>query len=133
MTSGIRREERRRRIRFQVKHPAFVFNAINVGRIVDISMGGLAFTYNGRETWPQQLVELDLLIDEEAFLNRVPVRVVSDFVISEEPRRHLITRQCGVQFGRLTPEQVRLLANFISLNQEERPLREPFSVHLGYD
>jgi hypothetical protein len=127
--------ERRKQARFQVKNPAFVFDAMNVGRIVDISVDGLAFTYDGKETWPRQLTELDLLIDRKTFLNRMPVRVVSDFIISEEPRYRLITRQCGVQFGRLTPGQLQQLENFIGIIKEERPfplLRTSFA-NLGYD
>jgi hypothetical protein len=129
-------DERRRHKRFQVKDSAFVFEAFKVGKIVDISMDGLAFTYDGHEQWPEKEIDLDLLIDDEIFLNQVPVRVVFDLIIAENSRQGLVTRQCGVQFGRLTPYQVEQLEYFIRIHILEKPLSsaiESLMGSLGYD
>jgi hypothetical protein len=128
--------ERRRHERFQVKNPAFVFDSFRVGKIVNLSMDGLAFTYDGREHWPQGIAALDLLIDEEIFLNRLPVRVVSDLIIAEESRYQMVTRQCGVQFGRLSSSQLHQLEYFIRIHIQEVSIAltvETLMGSLGYD
>jgi hypothetical protein len=136
MVHGHSLDEQRQYQRFQVTAPAFVNDSVKIGKIVDISMSGLAFTYEGLELWPQHAAALDLLIDKEIFLKEVPVRVVSDEVIARGSRHRLVTRQCGVQFGRLTSYQVHQLENFIQVHIQEAQIaaaREGLSENQGYD
>jgi len=117
--------ERRRHERFQVKNgvlAALRINANNkLGKIIDMSKGGLAFRYIYNEEWteanpePDQSFDLVTIVGEDNFfLEDLPLRTVSDCVIAKENSFKLITmRQRSMQFGELTPEQMARLEIFI--------------------
>ncbi len=104
--------ERRKHKRIQVRTGAFVgvgphFN--QVGPLIDISMGGLAFRYMARE---KQLGGLSLdifLTDRDFYLSYVPFKAVSD---SKTP--DTTTRRCSVKFANLTQSQISCLEHFIA-------------------
>ena len=113
--------DRRRHKRFHVRDTAFVVFrapwplATNVGQITDISMDGLAFSYIAGEKRSNSSSELDILLGNRSFyLDKVPFKTVSDCKTPHKvPFSSIEMRRCGVQFGKLAPEQISQLKNFI--------------------
>lgn len=119
--STIENAERRSHTRFQAKTGAYtVFSRKSVipGRINDISLGGLSFSYVEGEEWYHDSSELDILFgDTDFFLDSIPFETVSDRIIeNESPYSQIIMRRCGVKFGDLTSEQKTMLKIFIRQN-----------------
>ena len=79
-------------------------------QIIDISRNGLAFSYRGSEGWGDDLLELILQDDENFYLDKIPIRIISDSPLDESSQ---YLRRCGVQFGELTPNQKAQLDYFI--------------------
>lgn len=82
-----------------------------VGRVKDISMGGLSFEHIYEEDLERDPSERDvsLWVDNYSVAD-IPCRVVYDIPINEPPEYdyltvHFKTRRCGVQFGKLTESQ----------------------------
>jgi hypothetical protein len=118
MTTMKKLVDRRRQERFQVQEGASVglgphYN--NVGQIIDLSMGGLAFHYAGSKESSRRLWKLDILLtDGNFYLGKVPFGIISDFEITDkEPSDPTTTRRSSVQFGNLTHYQKYLLGYFI--------------------
>ena len=113
---GKERAERRRNKRFQVPSSAFAglgpyFG--KVGRILDVSMGGLAFRYIGLEE-PNGSTNLDIFMNDLDFnLRNVPFKTISDFPVITDGRTAVTLRRRGVQFGKLTPQQKDAVEDFI--------------------
>ncbi|MEE9567072.1 MAG: PilZ domain-containing protein [Desulfobacteria bacterium] len=109
--------EQRQHKRFEVREGAFILlgtDSTKLGRIIDISMGGLAFSYMARARPPNELFELDIfLIDSEFYFDKVPFETISDFKTRENPFSSITMRRCGVQFGALTYSQISQLEYFI--------------------
>lgn len=106
-------KEKRKYARFIVKGRATAIlspDNIMPYQIIDISRNGLAFSYEGHEAWGNELLELILLDDENFYLDKIPIRIVSDSPL-DDSSRHL--RRCGVQFGELTPGQEAQLEYFL--------------------
>ena len=106
--------EKRRQIRFLAEENAFAAlgaRFTKVGRVKNISTGGLAFEYitdgNGEES-PSQL---DVFVSGDDFhLPKVPCRVVYDIPSRRADRNRIffqpfVTKQCGVEFEGLTEEK----------------------------
>jgi hypothetical protein len=118
MTIRAEQLERRANKRFQAPMGAFAVlgpDATKVGRIIDISMNGLAFRHVDRKEPLHGLYELDLfMIDHDFHLNKIPFETISDYeIVNEAPFSFMTTRQTGLQFGELTPKQRSGLAHFI--------------------
>jgi hypothetical protein len=109
--------EQRRYERFQVRDGAFVLlgpGSTKLGRIIDISTGGLSFSHMARARPSDDLFELDLfLIDTDFYLSEIPFSTVSDFKTHENPFSSITMRRCGVQFGELNASQRAELEYFI--------------------
>ncbi len=116
ITSSKQIVERRKHKRIRVKSGAFVGvgpHFSQVGPLVDISTGGLAFSYMARKKQPNGL-SLDLfLTDGDFYLYSVPFKAVSDSEIPNNTAGYTPTRQCRVQFGDLTESQVSHLEHLI--------------------
>jgi hypothetical protein len=93
-----------------------------LGQIIDISRGGLAFHYivSGRDD--KSSSELDILLAYYGlYMQRIQFKTVSDFQIpNKSPFSPIIMRRHGVQFGELTPHQASKLDNFIRQYTAER-------------
>jgi hypothetical protein len=82
-----------------------------VGRVKDISMGGLSFEHIYDEELEQEPSERDVSLWVNNYsMTDIPCRVVYDIPISEPPEYdyltvHFKTRRCGIQFGKLTENQ----------------------------
>jgi hypothetical protein len=115
--------EKRRQVRFLAQENAFAAlgeKFTKVGRLKNISAGGLAFEYitdGNSENGPSQL---DLFVSGDDFhLSKVPCRVVYDIPSrSSEGNRiffqPFLTKQCGVEFEGLTKEKKAQLDLFIA-------------------
>jgi hypothetical protein len=115
-------DERRKHKRFQVQNGAFAeVRAISwprstkrLGRITDIGMGGLAFTYIASEEPLNGSVQLSIFLGGNRFdLREIPFETIWDIDTQEVRFRSLTMRQSGVQFGELTPHQISQLKYFI--------------------
>ena len=110
--------ERREHRRFRVRKDACVAlrsDFRHVGQIIDISMGGLSFSYVPLSELPDGSLELDIFLAGSAsYLYKIPFKAVSD---SEADGGNLFPslamRRYGLRFGELTDSQASQLEYFI--------------------
>lgn len=124
MLEEIEQLERRRYLRVTTKkNSSFVLisDDTKLGEIIDISMGGLAFRYSGGELWSRQPDQSAILFgDDDLWLNTIPLNSVYDFILSgPSPENPNTLRRRSMQFGALSPEQKKLLRQFITINSDE--------------
>jgi hypothetical protein len=109
--------DRRKHRRFEVPIGAFVVlgpHSTQVGRIIDISMGGLAFRHVDKEQSSDALHELDVFhIQNDFSLKHLPCQMVSELETYESPFGSFVIRESAVQFGDLSPDQRSQLEYFI--------------------
>ena len=75
----------------------------NLGKVKDISIGGLALEYDLKETQNKGSLEIDIfLADDSLYLRRIPSIMIYDREI-DEAYRSVKKKRCGLQFGDLTP------------------------------
>ena len=118
MTNRQELVERRNHKRFRVReggYAALLPQFTEIGQILDISRGGLAFRYVASQERSNQSSQLSISSTDGSFcLNKVPIKTVWDFALANEFSFGAITlRHCGVQFGQLTPAQKADLEYFI--------------------
>ncbi|HSH13176.1 MAG TPA: PilZ domain-containing protein [Desulfurivibrionaceae bacterium] len=110
-------KERRIHPRHPVKAGTITTNN-QTGEIIDISMGGLAFSYVDRGDWQGESFDRGMLLGErDLCIEDVPLKIISDCAINSGLS---IIRRCGVQFGKLTPKQMAQLEYFIWANTGDR-------------
>lgn len=127
--------ERRQHPKFNVKDGMAALlstEKLRVGKIVDISLGGLGFSYIGDppDDLTGQAVQVHLLSnDNSIYIESIPCRVMTDMVIKEQcsPDGRALKR-CGLKFEELTRPQRILLQDAIdasaSLEAMKRDLLE---------
>jgi hypothetical protein len=110
--------ERRKHKRFHAKDGTFAVlrpqwpYSTKIGQIIDISMGGLAFSYVAGEDQPNRSYELDILLAEHSFhLTKIPFKTIWDQEAEQLPSLRM--RRCGVQFGELAPHHISQLEYFV--------------------
>ena len=107
-----RREFKRllpRDVTFAVFRPHFS----NLGKVKDISIGGLSLEYVLNKTKNTGFSEIDIFLTDDFFyLRRIPSKIIYDREIDEESRS-VITMRCGLQFDDLTPTQTSQLEYFL--------------------
>lgn len=109
--------ERREHRRYNANSGSCAINN-KVGQIIDISMGGLSFSYIDRGDWSHESVELGMLFGDGALcLEDIPLKIISDCAIGSGLS---IVRRCGVQFGKLNAKQISQLEYFIWANTSEK-------------
>ena len=88
---------------------------VTTGLINDISMGGVNFTHElVLVSTATSIHSIDLIADSD-FLNDIPCEYAWNFKVEKESQfnsRYL--RQCGIQFGKLDPNQIFMLRSFIN-------------------
>ena len=71
--------------------------------------------YLDQEDWADDADTIDILIDSNFFMTNIPVQNVNDFKVENQVSFSVMNeRQCCVQFGTLSSDQVILLDEFIS-------------------
>ena len=113
-------DERRRLKRFKVKHESvFVVTSYGptLGKVIDISEGGLAFTYASEKKWPSDLSEAYMVFGNHDTCLDMPMRIVSDYVCDTGGKaRGPTVRRRSMKFDDMSNEQRHLLECFISIN-----------------
>jgi hypothetical protein len=86
-----------------------------LGRIHNISMGGLMFRYVDAKSQPCESLVMDILSADCGFyLENLRYRSVSDFLVPDDlPSDFIQMRQLHVEFDRLTDYQIDMLEYFI--------------------
>lgn len=109
--------KRRRHKRYSVQSGTFVLVAPGTGgerkvQIVDISMGGAAFIYNGR---PEELEESGVLnlLAGKTCIEKLTFETISDRPVTEGPEPSETYRRRGVKFKWLGVLDNAELRNFI--------------------
>jgi ribosomal protein L21E len=102
-------KEQRKHKRFQGPKGLFVGvgpENTKVGRVSDLSIGGLGFSYVGNEE-PSKGSYLDLFFtDKDFYLGRLPFKTISDYELVEKaPSSSETLRRCGVKFQKPTRHQ----------------------------
>lgn len=108
--------ERRKHRRFRVQNGSFAVlspSDTKVGRLMDISISGLAFHYVGVKERMIESTQLSIFSGDCSFyLYRVPCKTICD--LRPYPSSGPISvRRCSVQFGELTENQMSRLKRFI--------------------
>jgi len=108
------RTEQRKTIRFLVEANIIVAlrnESTKIGKLKDISMGGLSFEHIYDEQLTLEPLKRDLFLWANVFsLSKIPCRVVYNIPMGTPPEYeslpiHFITRRCGVQFETLSEGQ----------------------------
>lgn len=123
MSKSNNKLERRIHPRYPVNDSGAVMispNCIISYGLLDISLTGLAFTYNGKqaERWIDKKCTMDFF-SEDFSLKGIPIIIISDRRLREdeipqESREAVpVLRRCGVHFIRLTSSQKTYLKNYL--------------------
>lgn len=109
--------ENRNHVRFRAREGVFVVlkpSHSHVGRLIDISMGGLAFDYVVDGVLPKPPAEVEIFVKGGAFrMNGIPCEAIWANTTNEGHVTLIRKRKCGVRFGKLTDDQKAKLKEFI--------------------
>lgn len=111
-------DERRKHHRYKTGQDAFVsFNpgSFQLGRIMNIGKGGLAFIHVDTRQQVATLSKMDAFLANDGFrLVEIPYKIVSVFDLKDQSSNHdLILHQCSVAFGHLAQFQNASLDYFL--------------------
>lgn len=111
--------DRRRFPRFRLKGETVVVTTPNLvvsDAMIDISEGGLAFSYHGwKPLSSRRLVHIDIMRNDIC-LDSLPCRVVSDIPVEMQDRN---ARRCGLEFTGLTADHRALLNELLTRKSAE--------------
>lgn len=116
-------EERRVHPRYELQEEAFIVHSGNIGKIKNISKGGLLCRCIGNPTNAPQECLFDMMSvgDDYAFkLKKVPARIITEYFTPASSCQNTVVRRCGVQFDGLSSEQRSKLDNFIASHAAEK-------------
>lgn len=110
--------ERRRYNRFLTKNKNFAAlrsGFDKVGRVLDLSINGLAFTYILEEDIVEEPFQVDIFQSENGlYLSKIPCRVVYDIPNTKKKYDSLIQpRRCGLCFGALSEKKYNNLLKYM--------------------
>lgn len=103
--------DKRKYSRFLAQEDAFValgHSFARVGKVKNISRGGLAFEYVSDKDLNEDASQLDVFLSEHGFhLSDMPCVIVYDIPVSKPYEYHTFnqiftTKRCGVKFGELS-------------------------------
>ncbi len=110
-------QDRRKHQRFSVEDGALAVLKpfpIKLGRILDISKGGLEIRYFEDEEWPNSFSAISIMMaTEKVCLDDIPIRTIEDDEIDVAYIGSIEKRRRTMQFGELTDEQQQQLELFI--------------------
>lgn len=113
--------ERRSNERYKVSDDIFLTfrpHFEKMGRIRDISRGGVAFEYIfDLQSNNEQNIEVDIFSTaKDLHLARVPCKVVYDVQVESYPSfSNMVTKRCGLQFRNLNKQQMSQLSHLFTL------------------
>ena len=116
------RSEQRKHDRFIAKETAFAALGRSytiVGKVKDISIGGLAFEYIRGEEFKEHLSNIDIfVVGTEFHLYRAPCKLIYNIdayvpKINNKLVKIYTTKRCGIQFEKLSKDFETLLKFFI--------------------
>jgi len=85
-----------------------------IGEIIDIGLGGLAFSYIGSAELPNSSFQLEVMFpDRTDYLDELPCSAVSDSEIDTDTQQRAGKRRCSVRFGELDERQKAKIASLI--------------------
>lgn len=103
-----------------------------VGRVLDISMGGVTFTYIADNRPPEDFPPEGMLFTTDGtYIHDIPFARISDHVHGCFFSDGYCTRERRIRFGALSPELARQLEGFI-LENAHIPQRSHAARHLAY-
>jgi hypothetical protein len=110
--------DRRKDERFQTEKNTYAVlraRGSKLGRVIDISKGGLAFRYVSVGQRLKGPLELDLLSHQYDYrIDKIPIKIITDLELANKKAFKSTTlKRVGVQFGKLTREQKSKLEHFI--------------------
>ncbi|MBC8316993.1 MAG: PilZ domain-containing protein [Desulfobulbaceae bacterium] len=109
--------ERRKHKRYTTKDGTYAVlrpPANKIGKIIDISLSGMAFTYFSTNGKTIEATGLDLLADEGLCLENIPYLMVDDCIIpNEQPFSQITMRRHCIQFNGISDEHANRLKSFI--------------------
>ena len=84
------------------------------GKVINIGMGGMLFTYSADKICPDSSSS-DCIVFGccEHFLEKIPFKTISDTSLSVSLNEEPSLRQCRILFGDLTQSQIDALENFM--------------------
>jgi len=81
-------------------------HSTTIGEVLDLSTEGLGLQYLGNETCAANCLEVSILSTKpQIFLERCPVKTVSNLNVEQTPFKRMRLRRAGFEFDRLTSEQ----------------------------
>jgi hypothetical protein len=117
MTTRKVQVERRKNKRFRVEQGAYAVcktSYTGTGRLIDISLDGLRFNFSSVQEPSMAPTELVINASHGRFrLFGIPCKPIWHFITIEVPTTCLHLMQCGMEFGRLTPQQASKVEYFI--------------------
>lgn len=107
----------------EVALAVFRSKPVRMGRIDNISRGGLSFSYPETKLHPRKSLGLEILLaDCNFYLDRVPYKIVSDVKLKNDvPRAPISMWRCRVQFGKLEAGQAAQLQRFLKKHTSPPP------------
>ena len=85
-----------------------------LGEIVDISEGGLGICYVDVEDRYNESLQVSVYgLDDKAFLERIPCKIVYDLEMPVDPTAILSTRRCGINFEGISKDLLEQLKRFL--------------------
>ncbi len=114
-------DERRQSKRFMVREgSSFVVThkEKTLGKIIDISEGGFAFSYESERVWSAEQVENCMIFgDHDSCLSNLPMDTVQDQIFkTPSSDKEILVRRRSVKFGVLNRSQKDDLDFFIWIN-----------------
>jgi c-di-GMP-binding flagellar brake protein YcgR len=91
----------------------FDSNSTQGEEIIDISLGGVAFSYRDTGTMLSPVFEIDIKSEDDFHLGRTQVRTVSDVVVAELVNESALIRRASGRFLNLSPVQEFDLRKFL--------------------
>lgn len=125
--------ERRKYERFLVPENALVAlygQTIKVGKLIDVSHGGLSFEHIYEDFSIINDAELEITFWVDDFhLSKFPCQIVYNILVPPAPEYEFLTirlktYRCGVKFNNLTDEQKERLDQFIKKYGQKKPAQK---------
>ena len=110
MNVEIKTEDRRREKRYSMEKDTYAIidhGETRLGHIIDISKGGMAFSYLGNEPLSHKDVEVDLFMyQNNYYVDTIPAQIVANFEMpSTFYVRTIAMMRCCLQFKELSQKK----------------------------